>query len=71
MLKHLLGLVTLDKRLKLLSDSISVCENEMIIVRSALMTVPCWLTNKDLLYSTGSFTQYSVRIPISKESEKE
>ena len=29
------------------------------------------MINKDLLYSTGNFTQYSVITYIGKESEKE
>ena len=30
-----------------------------------------WITNKDLLYSTGNSTQYSVMIYTGKESKKE
>ena len=30
-----------------------------------------YMTNKDLLFSTGSSTQYSVIIYMGKESEKE
>ena len=30
-----------------------------------------WITNKDLLYSTGNYTQYSVITYKGKESEKE
>ena len=30
-----------------------------------------WMRNKDLLYSTGKSTQYSVVTYIGKESEKE
>ena len=30
-----------------------------------------WITNKDLLYSTGNCTQYSVMIYMRKESKKE
>ena len=30
-----------------------------------------WITNKDLLYSTGNFTQYSVMAYMGKESKKE
>ena len=29
-----------------------------------------WITNKDLLYSTGSSTQYSVRTYLGKDSKK-
>ena len=30
-----------------------------------------WITNKDLLYSTGNSTQYSVMTYMGKESKKE
>ena len=30
-----------------------------------------WITNKDLLYSTGKSTQYSVMTYMGKESKKE
>ena len=30
-----------------------------------------WITNKDLLYSTGNYTQYFVKTYKGKESEKE
>ena len=30
-----------------------------------------WITNKDLLYSTGNSTQYSVTAYMGKESKKE
>ena len=30
-----------------------------------------WITNKDLLYSTGNLAQYSVMAYMGKESKKE
>ena len=38
-----------------------------------MYTLMCikWMTNKDLLYSTGNSTQYSVMAYMAKDSKKE